>query len=68
MSVLKSGRAGLTDKTGTLTEGSPTVTGIISLNPGEHLLLRLSGRSGKKAPQHPLEYGCDPVAASTEGS
>ncbi len=22
------------DKTGTLTEGSPTVTGIISLNPG----------------------------------
>ncbi len=25
------------DKTGTLTEGSPTVTGIISLSPGKYL-------------------------------
>ncbi len=31
------------DKTGTLTEGSPTVTGIISLNPGgETSLLRVT--------------------------
>ncbi len=41
------------DKTGTLTEGSPTVTGIISLNPGGKHLFACNGRSGKGS-QHPL--------------
>ncbi len=38
------------DKTGTLTEGSPTVTGIISLNPGgETSLLRVTAAVEKAA-------------------
>jgi len=42
------------DKTGTLTEGSPTVTGIISLNPGgETSLLRVTA-AVEKGSQHPL--------------
>ncbi len=41
------------DKTGTLTEGSPTVTGIISLNPGGNISFTCNGRSGKGS-QHPL--------------
>ncbi|HBY6969342.1 TPA: heavy metal translocating P-type ATPase, partial [Klebsiella pneumoniae] len=42
------------DKTGTLTEGSPTVTGIISLSPGgETSLLRVTA-AVEKGSQHPL--------------
>lgn len=42
------------DKTGTLTEGAPTVTGIISLNPGgEKFLLRVTA-AVEKGSQHPL--------------
>ncbi|EJI6650683.1 heavy metal translocating P-type ATPase [Escherichia coli] len=42
------------DKTGTLTEGSPTVTGIISLSPGgEASLLRVTA-AVEKGSQHPL--------------
>ncbi len=41
-------------QTGTLTEGSPTVTGIISLNPGgEASLLRVAA-AVEKGSQHPL--------------
>lgn len=48
------------DKTGTLTEGSPTVTGIISLNPGgEASLFTCSGRSGKRLAAS-AGYGCSP--------
>jgi len=42
------------DKTGTLTEGAPTVTGIISLIPGgEEALLRVTA-AVEKGSQHPL--------------
>lgn len=42
------------DKTGTLTEGAPTVTGIISLKPGgEEALLRVTA-AVEKGSQHPL--------------
>ncbi|MDN4321216.1 haloacid dehalogenase, partial [Citrobacter freundii] len=42
------------DKTGTLTEGAPTVTGIISLSPGgETSLLRVTA-AVEKGSQHPL--------------
>ena len=48
------------DKTGTLTEGSPTVTGIISLNPGgEASLLRVAAAVEKRLAAS-AGYGCSP--------
>jgi Cu+-exporting ATPase len=41
------------DKTGTLTEGKPQVTGMISLNDGNRELLRLAA-SLERASEHPL--------------
>ena len=42
------------DKTGTLTEGSPTVTGIISLSPGGEISLLRVTAAVEKGSQHPL--------------